>query len=459
MGRFFLFLRRSSPAASGLRRGFMGQSVLTGCLSLSFLLICNPTIAASPRAASAPTTISKAAPAAVSESQPGTVGSAAVGTGNVGDANGNNSSAAAETLSCVFVIDRDLPSPPDACPPFQTGTRIGSGDVGLIVSKSAWDKAVASASASGKSVQLFINGIAAGDATGLVGAEAIPNGLVRVRFHVGADRTSRTLWTAIFRSADMTESMPLRASVGWDTKTSVLAAPVPVGQWPRIQITSDARRGYAFASMIAVLLFLAYCMVRTDAFRDGPSVGGKRATYSLARLQVGIWILFILGAGLFIWLVLGALPTVEPTLVGLLGVSAATTAASVAVDSAATNRAFVASRGLLLDIITGWDGGQQLHRIQALLVNALLLAVGFNAVIENLAYPVFDASWLALLGVSGATQTVLKQALEGGGSTASGSAAGLETSPKSTQSTSGAAAIDPLNKLPATSPLSSGRSI
>jgi hypothetical protein len=85
--------------------------------------------------------------------------------------------------------------------------------------------------------------------------------------------------------------------------------------------------------------------------------------------------------------------------------------ASAAVSST-TNPTPAVSQGFFKDILTSPDGTQQLHRLQALLVNGLLLGVGIDSVVQNLAYPVFDNSWLALLGISGITQAAMKQATE-----------------------------------------------
>ena len=50
--------------------------------------------------------------------------------------------------------------------------------------------------------------------------------------------------------------------------------------------------------------------------------------------------------------------------------------------------------------------------MQAIVVNALLLTIGVDSVMTELAYPVFDGAWLGLLGVSAVAQTVGKQVLE-----------------------------------------------
>jgi hypothetical protein len=157
-----------------------------------------------------------------------------------------------------------------------------------------------------------------------------------------------------------------------------------------------------------------------------------RGTFSLARLQSGLWLFFVVAAGVFIWLFTGELPSIEPTLLGLLAVSAATTVASVAVDKSSEGRPFQRSRGVLRDITTGWDGAQQLHRVQALVVNLVLFGIALDAVVQDLAMTKLDATWLALLGVSGATQTLMKRTLEKDTSTQDSSTDGPSAAPLAT---------------------------
>lgn len=137
-----------------------------------------------------------------------------------------------------------------------------------------------------------------------------------------------------------------------------------------------------------------------------------RGTFSLARVQTGLWLFFLVASAVYIRLVTGELAGVEPTLVGLVSVSAVTSLASFAVDRNAGGRPFTPSQGFFSDLTTGWDGAQQLHRIQAIAVNTLLLFTGVDAVLHDLAFPKVHDSWLALLGVSGVVQTVGKQVLE-----------------------------------------------
>ncbi len=137
-----------------------------------------------------------------------------------------------------------------------------------------------------------------------------------------------------------------------------------------------------------------------------------RATFSLGRIQVGAWFLFAVGTGVFLRVVYGQLPELPTTMLALVTLSAATALASYAVDTNSGLNTYLPTKGLLLDLVTGPDDKQQLHRFQAIVVNVLLLSVGVLEVVHELSYPTFDASWLAFIGISGAALTLGKQLTE-----------------------------------------------
>jgi len=138
----------------------------------------------------------------------------------------------------------------------------------------------------------------------------------------------------------------------------------------------------------------------------------RRLSYSLARVQTAMWVMFSVVAGVFLWVVYGALPALAGSVLALTSVSVVTAGASAIIDS---NNQLPpsATRGFLRDLLTGGvQGDAQAHRFQAVVVNLLLLSVGVVAVCQLLAYPVFDPTWLGLLGLSGLAQTAGKQIVE-----------------------------------------------
>ena len=136
-----------------------------------------------------------------------------------------------------------------------------------------------------------------------------------------------------------------------------------------------------------------------------------RLSYSLARVQFGMWMAFATFAAVFLWVVYGSFPVLEGSVLALVAVSTITSGASslIGVNNQTPP---TLSQGFIRDMMTSADGMQQAHRYQALVVNVLLLCVGIVYVVQHLAYPTFDTAWLGLLTLSGVAQTAGKQILE-----------------------------------------------
>lgn len=144
------------------------------------------------------------------------------------------------------------------------------------------------------------------------------------------------------------------------------------------------------------------------ALRERPAKQ-SRAAYSLARVQIGTWMMFACVAAIFLWVVYGDFPVLEGSVLAIVAISTVTAGAFMFADPPTGGRLML-SDGFFKDIASGSDNKQQVHRFQAVLVNLLLLVVGVIYVVQNLAYPTFDASWLQFLGLSGLAQVVGKNA-------------------------------------------------
>ncbi|MDR6412770.1 hypothetical protein J2804_006206 [Paraburkholderia terricola] len=135
-----------------------------------------------------------------------------------------------------------------------------------------------------------------------------------------------------------------------------------------------------------------------------------RGTFSLSRTQLALWFAFTIATGLFLWLVYGELRRIDGSLLVLLGISVGTAGVSWVSDRTVDGRSYEPSAGFWADLITGFDNNQQqLYRYQAVVVNLLLLLVGVYHVTQQLAYPVFDSTWLIFLGISGSAYGIGKQ--------------------------------------------------
>jgi hypothetical protein len=138
----------------------------------------------------------------------------------------------------------------------------------------------------------------------------------------------------------------------------------------------------------------------------------ERSSYSLTKVQLALWFTFAVATGLFLWVLYGDLRRIDGSLVALLGISIVGATVSWATDRTAGGRPYSPTRGFWQDLVTGFDEQHQVHRYQAVVVNLLLLFVGVFHVLQQLTYPVFDATWLLFLGVSSAALGVGKQMVE-----------------------------------------------
>jgi hypothetical protein len=127
-----------------------------------------------------------------------------------------------------------------------------------------------------------------------------------------------------------------------------------------------------------------------------------RKAHSLARWQMAAWFFVVLVAWAFIYLVTGALDALSATVLGLMGISAATGLAATVVDTAGSKPGdpAPATTGLAEDLLSEGDG-MSLPRLQMAAWTIVLLLVFVRAVYDTLSMPDFNPTLLGLMGISG----------------------------------------------------------
>jgi hypothetical protein len=215
--------------------------------------------------------------------------------------------------------------------------------------------------------------------------------------------------------------------------------------------------------LLAVFASILYAAAKSDLLRDGPTIGGTKQTFSLGRTQMAWWFFLILVGYVFIWLVTSDRDTIPASLLGLMGISAATALAAVAVGSRGSEQTaarkklyddelaaietavaeidaqiansalagikptlekkreallerkrniYVDRAGLTTispsttwwrDLIADDNGGVGLDRIQVLVWTMVLGFIFLNAVFWDLSMPEFNTTLLALMGISSGT--------------------------------------------------------
>jgi hypothetical protein len=155
------------------------------------------------------------------------------------------------------------------------------------------------------------------------------------------------------------------------------------------------------ALLIAVAIALVIYARRSDMLRDGAPFEGVCQPYSLARAQMAWWFFLLVVGYVFIWLVTGEADSISPSLLGLVGISAATALAAVAVTSASAGPR--ASEGFVRDLISDDRGLVALDRLQVVVWTLVLGGIFLTSVLWDLTMPEFSATMLALMGISSGT--------------------------------------------------------
>jgi hypothetical protein len=174
------------------------------------------------------------------------------------------------------------------------------------------------------------------------------------------------------------------------------------------------QRLVAAAFGLALWMALPVIAVGLLLQREAPN-GEKplpRVSFSLSRLQLGIWFVFALSAAILLGIVFWRLPALSGSILTLLGITVGTSGASMMMDTGTESAVGCASQGLLKDIVTGLDDRTHVHRYQAVAVNVMLLVVAITGVVKNLEFPTFDQTWMVFLVVSGVATAAGKQFVE-----------------------------------------------
>ncbi|MEO8525366.1 MAG: hypothetical protein ABI460_11655 [Caldimonas sp.] len=171
----------------------------------------------------------------------------------------------------------------------------------------------------------------------------------------------------------------------------------------------------AVAVVVLVWGLLIYLARHSALLRDAGTKDAalEARTFSLAKTQLAWWFAIIFAAFVFLWLVTGELPTLSGQALALLGISSATTMASVGISADRTpahGESGVFFRDLLSDA-----NGITIQRFQMLVMTIALGLMFLIHVATHLTMPEFDASLLTVLGISAGTYVGLKIPEDQGG--------------------------------------------
>jgi hypothetical protein len=284
-----------------------------------------------------------------------------------------------------------------------------------------------------------------------------------IRFSLKRTETSREVWTYLLGRPQWNREVEVSAGLAdefaFSTAAKVMLEVIPEGR-------------LLFWSLLFLVILGAFMVltIRSNLLRDSqPSLGpGTRPPFSLARTQAAWWFFLVLMSYLFIGLITGDFSSsITGTVLTLVGISAGTMVGSAVVDTsregladralqvgvaqqlsarlaqidqelqAASNavvaapqdaaaaarlQALIAERAqrsselkkarnqsenLLLDILSD-ASGVSFHRFQIAAWSLVLGVIFLYQVYRELAMPNFDASLLALMGISSGTYLGMK---------------------------------------------------
>ncbi len=245
-----------------------------------------------------------------------------------------------------------------------------------------------------KDVTLYLNGKDSG-----IAPEAIDRAAGTLQFRLERNDGNKTLWSSLLRSPFQSESREVQASV------AISGTPAVDGNKSKFTfVVLKKWSWYTWLSLLFLILVIVvfcyfvkeYCILCDT--RDGP--------YSLGRCQMAWWFFLILIAYVVIWLISGDRDTITSSLLGLMGISAATGLGAVMIESTSAGgppAAAATSHGFLRDILGDSQGNIVLHRFQ-IAVWTIVLGIIFSvSVVTELTMPEFNANLLTAMGISAGT--------------------------------------------------------
>jgi hypothetical protein len=228
----------------------------------------------------------------------------------------------------------------------------------VVVAVCHLDEEIKAAEAEQQPITLFIEGLDSGNQpTGV----DLDHGILT--FTLDRTEANKRLWQPLLYSPLFDRTTSMRVSVGIHGDRPLLRA-----SGSNLTLVFDKLYvNWITWLWLALLVFIAVALWvyarKSDMLRDGPPIGGIRQPYSLARVQMAWWFLLILVGYIFIWLVTGDRDSIPPSLLGMMGISAVTAIAAIAISSRGAGGG--ARRKLLDEQIAALDEALQQIAIDA----------------------------------------------------------------------------------------------
>lgn len=237
----------------------------------------------------------------------------------------------------------------------------------------------------------------------------------KLLFHLRRTPDSEQVWADLFHepvlrrpvtvSAGLADQSPFDTVFDYDNRLSLTVIPTTSGLVSLIVI------------LASVILF-GYLVTVSDIIRDrGPRPEpGKNKRYNLERTQIAFWFLLVSIAYICLWLITGNFNSVTPAILGLIGISGATSLVAGLMRAAQKKsrvsyapesepaladwpRKELVSEGFFADILSDANG-YAFHRFQMVAWTILLGIIFVSSAYHNLAMPEFSGGVLLVTGIS-----------------------------------------------------------
>ena len=161
--------------------------------------------------------------------------------------------------------------------------------------------------------------------------------------------------------------------------------------------------------LIVTLIAFVYLCKNTPVIRGGDASQELAVRpYSLSLFQMAFWFFLVIAAYVFIWLICDELNTITDSVLGLIGIGAATAVGAKIVNDRSTGSdAPSVTHGFVSDVISD-KAGVSIHRLQMFVWTLVLGVIFVASVYKDLSMPEFSATLLGLMGISSGTYLGVK---------------------------------------------------
>jgi hypothetical protein len=225
-----------------------------------------------------------------------------------------------------------------------------------------------------------------------------------VRYRLEREQKDDGAWHELLGSPT-NFTRPVSVSIGSTTSFSALSS---VTNFELEVIPAGPFHVYLILLLVTLIGFVYLC-THTPVIRGGD---GSQALidrpFSLSLFQMAFWFFLVIAAYVFIWLICDELNTITDSVLGLIGIGAATAVGAKMVNDRTTGSdAPSITHGFVSDLISDKEG-VSIHRLQMFAWTLVLGVIFLASVYKDLAMPEFSATLLGLMGISSGTYLGVK---------------------------------------------------